>query len=153
MSHGKDLKREVEWFRDACSVLGFDAPGGDGVNPLKERLTELLKAERELANTRAVLLREEQRCTERTMQLDAAKRERDEAIADAKHVRQANENYRRENEIAVQRAETAERELAEARQAVRDAIAGAQPEQWPRLQNAMNYINAIDAAKGDGNAG
>lgn len=38
------LQDEVNWFRDAVSVLGFDAPGGDGVNPLKERLAELLRA-------------------------------------------------------------------------------------------------------------
>jgi hypothetical protein len=38
----EDLERQVAWFRDAVSVLGFDAPAGDGVNPLKEKLVELL---------------------------------------------------------------------------------------------------------------
>lgn len=40
----RQLQSEVKWFRDAVSILGFDAPGGDGVNPLKERLAELLRA-------------------------------------------------------------------------------------------------------------
>ena len=44
----ESAERECKWFRDACSVLGFDAPGEDGCNPLKERLDELLAAERRL---------------------------------------------------------------------------------------------------------
>ena len=44
----ESAERECKWFRDACSILGFDAPGGDGCNPLKERLNELLAVERRL---------------------------------------------------------------------------------------------------------
>jgi hypothetical protein len=44
----REMGEQLAWFRDACSVLGFDAPGYAACNPLKERLTELLQAESRL---------------------------------------------------------------------------------------------------------
>lgn len=43
----------------------------------------------------------------------------------------------------------AERERDEAQAALRDAIAGIDATQWPRLQKALNYLSAIDASRGE----
>ena len=39
----EEKEAEIVWFRDATSVLGLDTPGGDGCNPLKERLEKVLR--------------------------------------------------------------------------------------------------------------
>lgn len=42
VKENEELAKQVAWFRDAVSILGFDCPPGDGINPLKEQLKQLV---------------------------------------------------------------------------------------------------------------
>lgn len=36
------VERDLAWYKDACSILGFDDPVGNDTNPLKDVLARLL---------------------------------------------------------------------------------------------------------------